>query len=682
MNDIKIDIKSIEKKPYKYASEASIEELSKTVTYFHNIYHAEDEGLISDDVFDILKEVLEKRDPDNIYFTKIGAVISKDKVKLPYYMGSMDKIKPEEDRIKGSGKTALERWCLKYSGPYFFSDKLDGISCLLQCIKKGSKYEKKLYTRGDGKKGQDISYLANYLKLPDCKQEITVRGELIMKKEIFEKKYKDKYANSRNLVAGQVNSKHFDKKIMRDIDFVVYEVLEPRDKPSKQMKLAKKNNFDSVSYTVKEKIDKNVLSSYLIERRENSDYLIDGIVVLDDNLNPINESKNPKWGFAFKMVLSDQGGDAVVLDIEWNPSKHGVLKPVLWIGDHSGNPLNIGGVKIKRVTAFNAAFIRDNKIAPGSIVHIIRSGDVIPYITKIVKSSKEPKLPDGIEGKDWCWNSSGIEIELLNSNSNKEVLIKKLISFFKKIQVANVSEGIINKLYENGFNDLNKIINASVDDFKKIEGIQNTMANKIYNNIHESLKNICLSELIAASTIFGQGFGEKRIQPIIDMLKNNNKLEDTFNLKMDKDKLIELISNIEGFQLKTASGFVNNLNKFYDYKIKYPTLKIDQLIQKEIDKSCSKSLNSENNFLEGLNFVFTGFRNKDLEKIITDAGGIINKSVSKKTNYLICKDINSGSSKTEKAKEDGVNVVDQDGLLKIIDEKKKSSELESIEKKK
>lgn len=668
MNDIKLDIKYIEKNPFKFASDSSVEDLSKAVTYFHNVYHADDEGIISDDIFDILKEVLEERDPKNIYFTKVGA-ISKDKVELPYYMGSMDKIKPD-DQTKGSGKTALQRWINKYDGPYFLSDKLDGVSCLLQCKKKSSKFEKKLYTRGDGKKGQDISYLAKYLKLPECIDEITVRGELIMKKSVFDEKYKNKYSNSRNLVAGQVNSKHFDKKIMKDIDFVVYEVLDPRDKPSKQMKLAKKNNFNVVSHSIMDLIDKNILSEYLTKRREKSDYLIDGIVILDDNKHSINESKNPKWGFAFKMVLSDQGGDAVVLDIEWNASKHGIMKPVLWIGDHSGKPLEIGGVKIKRVTAFNAAYIRDNILGPGSIVHVIRSGDVIPYITEVIKKSSEPKLPEGVEGTDWIWNKSGIDIELLNTNTNKDVVIKKIISFFKKLEVANVGEGTINKLYNNNYQNINSIVCASIDDFKNIDGIELTLAKKIHKNIHDALDRMCLSELIAASTIFGIGYGQKRVQPILDILREKNILEKTFNLKMNNDELILIISEIEGFQVKTASGFVNKLDDFQTFIENNPALKINDLIVKETKSKCKKS-DKKLSYLDGIHIVFTGFRDKNLEKEIIESGGVISSTVSKKTTYLVCKDLESGSSKIDKAKKDGVTVLDLDGILKILDEKKK-----------
>lgn len=665
MSDLKLNVKYIEKNPFKFATESSVEDLSKTVTYLHNSYHQE-QPLVTDDVFDILKEVLEDRDPINKYFLKIGAEISKEKVLLPYFMGSMDKIKPDSN--------ALERWVKKYKGPYFLSDKLDGVSCLLQCDLKDTKNVTKLFTRGDGTKGQDISYLAKLLKLPKCKTSIVVRGELIMKKSIFEKKYQKKYANSRNLVAGQINSKHYDPKIIKDIDFVVYEVIEPREKPSKQMKNAEQQGFDVVKNKVKDEIDNNILSDYLVNRREKSDYLIDGIVVLDNNKNPINKEKNPKWGFAFKMVLSDQGGEAVVLDVEWNASKHGIMKPVLWIGDHSGKPLEIAGVKIKRVTAFNAAYIRDNNLGPGSIVHVIRSGDVIPYITEVVKPAKEPRYPNGKEGIDWIWNKTGIDIELLNTNTNKEVKIKKLISFFKKLQVANVSEGMINKLYENNYTDLDSIINASVDDFKKIDGIQTTMANKMYKNIHESLEKAYLSQIIAASTVFGIGYGEKRLQPIIDLLKDNKILKKTFNLKMKNDDLISMISDIEGFQEKTASGFVNKLEKFNIFKEEHPALNIDKLIEDEEEKKDDGETGIK--FMDGISVVFTGFRNKDIEKDIIEAGGSISSSVSKKITYLVCKDIDSDSSKIEKAKKDGVKVLDENGIREVIlSEKKKLGDL-------
>lgn len=133
-------------------------------------YNDSENVLMTDNEYDIIKEYMETKYPKNKVLEEIGAPIQdKNKVKLPYNMPSMDKIKPDTN--------ALTKWKNKYKGPYVLSAKLDGISGLYST--EGD--EKKLYTRGNGKIGQDISHLIPYLKLPSTKN-ITVRGELIMKK--------------------------------------------------------------------------------------------------------------------------------------------------------------------------------------------------------------------------------------------------------------------------------------------------------------------------------------------------------------------------------------------------------------------------------------------------------------------------------------------------------------------
>ena len=125
-------------------------------------------------------------------------------------MPSMDKIKPDTN--------ALANWQVKYSGPYVLSCKLR-VSGLYYAMDG----KRKLYTCGNGKVGQDISHLLKDIKIPDVK-DVIVRGEFIIKKSVFESKYKSKFANARNLVAGIVNKKSKDSK-SKDVEFIAYEVI-------------------------------------------------------------------------------------------------------------------------------------------------------------------------------------------------------------------------------------------------------------------------------------------------------------------------------------------------------------------------------------------------------------------------------------------------------------------------
>jgi NAD-dependent DNA ligase len=239
-------------------------------------------------------------------------------------MGSMDKIKPDT--------AALANWCAKYKGPYVLSCKLDGVSGLYTT--EGA--TPKLYTRGDGKVGQDISHLIPHLRLPKTK-DIVIRGEFIIPKQIFETKYKAKFANPRNMVSGIVNHKTISAAV-NDLHFVAYEVIKPDRKPSEQFAFLSTLDVEVVLHKFESTLTNDLLSQTLIDWRQNYSYEIDGVIVVDDAKYD-RKIGNPDYAFAFKMVLSDQIAEAKVVDVIWTPSKDGYLKPRVQI-----EPINLGGV--------------------------------------------------------------------------------------------------------------------------------------------------------------------------------------------------------------------------------------------------------------------------------------------------------------------------------------------------
>jgi hypothetical protein len=154
----------------------------------NDAYYNTKTSLMTDNEYDIVKEYIEKKYPKNAAIAQVGAPIQgKNKVQLPYNMPSMDKIKPDTN--------ALTTWKTKYTGPYVLSCKLDGVSGMFDTETK------KLYTRGDGKVGQDISHLVSTLGLDmktNASNPIVVRGEFIIPKKVFEDKYKSTFANPCN----------------------------------------------------------------------------------------------------------------------------------------------------------------------------------------------------------------------------------------------------------------------------------------------------------------------------------------------------------------------------------------------------------------------------------------------------------------------------------------------------
>ena len=509
--------------------------LSKMIITANKQYYNNNPTL-SDNEYDILKEYIERTYPNNKTIRQIGAPVERNKVELPYPMPSMDKIKPDTK--------ALANWMKKYNGPYILSVKLDGVSGLYTT--EGG--EPKLYTRGNGSVGQDVSNLIPYLKLPSEKN-ITIRGEFIMRKELFETKYKTTAANPRNLISGLINAKNVDKDKYNDIDFVAYEIMQPQMRPSAQMRTLKSMNVENVHFENVSTISNDLLSDKLVSWRENYKYEMDGVIVVNNKIYE-RENKNPDHAFAFKMVLSDQIAEAKVIDVIWKPSKDGYIKPKVRI-----EPIHLGGVKIEYATAFNAAYIKKNKIGVGAIIKLIRSGDVIPHILETITPASIVKMPE----LSYKWTKSKVDIVLKNPHENEVVQEKNITYFFTKLGIAGLSSGNVIRLMEAGYDTVPHIVSMKKDDYLDVEGFQEKMAQKLYTSIRNKIKSASLVDLMAASNIFGRGVGEKKIQVILnhypDILVSNENYEIKFN------KLVE----VESIAEKTAEYFLDHVDEFIDF---------------------------------------------------------------------------------------------------------------------
>ena len=642
------------------------QEILKIIDYLSDKYYNET-SVISDELFDVIKEYYEKE--FNEPYKKIGAPVKESKkgikngingikVKLPYWMGSLDKIKPSTN--------AFTNWITKFSGPYVLSWKLDGISALL--YKSGGKVY--MYTRGNGIEGKDISHCIDLIGINVSKlsEGDAIRGELIMSKNNF-KKISDKMANPRNAVSGIIGTKNPDQSLLKLIDFVAYWVLSPQLKASEQLKYIEKKQFipRSVEYEIKQSINIDELSKKLIDGRNNHKYEIDGIVVLDDSkYYPLEVDSNPSYGFAFKQLLTDQISEATVIDVIWEISKDKYIKPKIKI-----NTIEIGGVEITFATAFNAKFVVDNCIGPGAIVQIVRSGDVIPKIEKVIKQSdlKKPKMPS----IKYDWNDTKVDIiaSELDNETMEKIKIKKLTYFFETLGIQWMGESTIEKFVLNGYDDLWKILLANKKDISNIDGFGNTLVDKLYNSIENGLTDRKLEEIMAASQIFGRGIGVKKFKLIINDYPNILKIYE----KEGSSHTKELINNIMGFDTKTTNKIVDSMSEFIIYldkflKLKPKLLKNNTKIVKST-KILKSDDSSQSNGLDlskfvGKKIVFTGFRDKELEEELENVGSKISSSVSKNTDFVIASDLKEESSKIVKAKELEIKLISKDDFYKAI----------------
>jgi NAD-dependent DNA ligase len=593
-----------------------------------NILYRNMQPILTDNEYDIIQDYIAEKYPNNKTIWDIGAPVERGKAVLPYQMWSMDKIKPDTN--------VVVNWSSKYSGPYVISCKLDGVSGLY--TSEGS--VPKLYTRGDGKIGQDVSYLIPYLRLPKTKG-VVIRGEFIIPRAVFDAKYKSNFANPRNLVSGIINHKHIDEKI-KDVDFVVYEVIKPVLKPSEQMAFLRVSNVEVVLNVLEPKISNELLSSILVDWRSKYSYEIDGIIVCDDKLYD-RKSGNPEHAFAFKMVLSDQIAEAKVVDVIWTPSKDGYLKPRVQI-----EPLNLGGVRIEYATGFNGAFIKDNNIGIGALIELIRSGDVIPHIRKVIVPAENAKMPD-IAFK---WNDTHVDILLEDIDNDETVKEKNITGFFRGIGVEGLSGGNVSRIISASYDSVAKIINMSVDNFLEVEGFKMKMATKIYNGIREKLEEASIITLMSASNVFGRGFSEKKIELVLGLYP------DVLTSKENNSVKIAKIASMKGMAQKTAEAFVERIDAFLDF------MKECGLEKKLLGKDSSLGVNVMADVIDNSNplyektIVMTGFRDKILEIDLKKVGAKLGSSVSKNTFCVLIKDLESDESgKVLDAKRLGIPVL-------------------------
>ena len=441
-------------------------------------YYNEAKPILTDDEFDIVDHFVE----EHLKKHSIGAN-TKNKVKLPYFMASLQKIKGDIKKMKS--------WTDKFSGECVVSTKLDGVSALWD------NKNKRLYTRGNGEYGQDISHLFRYLDLPDsCPEDFLIRGELVMKKK--------KSESTRNIVTGIISSKIFPKEYLGRLQFIPFEIVYPLLKPKEQFEKLELIFNNNIEWKVYKELCVENLSQDLETWRDKCVFPIDGIVVRHNKIYPL-EKKNPSYAFAFKLLLTDQLAEVVVNHIRWNVSKDGYLKPLI-----SFSPVKIGNVTISNVNGQNGNFIVKNSIGVGCRLLISKSGDVIPYIEKVLIPARivgRPLIPH-------CWNESKIEF----ITEDKDMIEKaRCLYFMSGYSIEGLGKQMKELLFESGIDSIEKFLNLKKEDLINIRGMGPKTVDKIFKSYKERQNTISPSKIMALSGMLGRGVGESKIEEIVKL---------------------------------------------------------------------------------------------------------------------------------------------------------------------
>jgi len=635
-----------------------LEQLIETIKKANRDYYLLGESDLTDAEYDSYVEQLRALDPSNPILNKVGDdSATENKVRLPITMGSLNKLRPNEaDLVKLYNKLDLVKM-----------PKLDGLSMLIEY--KDGKFER-LYTRGNGFEGQDITGRAEYMNFPkELNIEINsgttyVIGEALISRSNF--KQITGYKHPRNAVGGILRPiltndqyKQVDQEVKDNcklVDIVVYGLVAKKEFElfTDIMEVLRKNNFLIADYSTINCLDltPQYMSKEIKGYYDNYTYLTDGIVLRVNNMKIFNalgkeaNDLNPKGARAIKANLEDQFALIGTIDhIDWEMSKRGNFVPVLNLKE----PLNFEGCEVNRVNGINVKYVRENRWNTGSNVKLVRSGGVIPRV--IASDSSKVIDLDIPEICPYC-HTKLEENDAHIYCPNKDCIGRTragVIDFFTKLDLEDVSYQTIASLFDAGFNTYEKLISIRYSQLIEMEGYQARKAMAVEKALNNCLKNITLAKLLYISQCFmneKNSLGETKLQWIIDAYGEENILA-SMNNEKDKDgnfrKLNpEVLLEIKGLGEAGRALFKENWREF---KKLYFRLK-DFIIFKKPEII--------SNILEGKSFAFTNFRDPEMEELITKNGGTV-KGVTKKTTVLFA--ASSDSTKVKTAEKFGIPIV-------------------------
>jgi DNA ligase (NAD+) len=665
-------------KDHKLALNISQEDLKVLLEWSDNAYYLEGAGgLLDDKVYDYVKRLYNTRRLQTNDKEKTMASISsttgvgckqvkrtnqRDMI-LPIVMYSLDNLN------KGEGDVA--DWTVKQPGPYLVSAKMDGMSALYYTDDTGCM---KLCSRGDATYGSDISHIIQYLKLPSIPSEIAVRGELVISSKLFDDKYKGKKGVggvrnvNRNSVAGAVKSiHHIDPEFLSDIAFVAYEIIstdDPQLAPSKQFELLEDYGFETAYHDKFVTIDDDNLSTLYVKLVDSYTYLIDGLVIITDAEYVRETNKNPAYARSFKEVLGQDMAVTEVIDIEWNPSQYGYLKPTIFYKE-----VWIDGKRLEKATGHNAREIINQGLGPGAVVEVVLWNKVNPRVMKVIKPV-EPSMPK----VNYVWVQSSSRLSILSGEPcdikvvegehleyDRMAQIKKIGAFLDIIGVKGIGEETVKKIYDaNIANTVGEFISLAVDD---IAFLGPNISKKHIETLNKAMNSITFPTLMAGSKLFGRGLGTKMFTKLFQSDVGMTLVES----RLTRSEYISLFKTVEGFGPITATLAADSMDKFWNFVDAELTGDVYQQILDNTMLAFKPVVVGQGHpDIEGKNIYLTGFRDAEIIKFITDNGGTIQSGCNASTDMLIRKDSGYTNAKTQIATTRGIYMLDRNEFRSLF----------------
>lgn len=623
--------------------------------------------IMSDQAFDDLCDEYQKlvsEDEWNVFRDSLHE--DGGKVKHPFIMGSLDKIKHED-------KDEVIKFVKSLGHKINVSAKVDGISCRAS-YKNGVLVS--ATTRGDGWFGQNITDKASFIKglpsklfdtvehLPIDDEDFEIRGELVILREDFARlneKHNNEFANARNACAGIMNRKDWNKDDVSCISFVPYTIL--GDEYTKHEQFLCLSMFEGMNpaWNVEVDVDSmhDIPEQLFAWASQSFSYETDGLVICSADYR--NEDKyRPDACKAFK--INQQVATTKLVDVVFEgPAKNGTHTPVAIL-----DPVDLGGAMISRVSLYNIDFIKEKRLKYGSVVEIVRSGDVIPKITRVVKndeSCKDIVLPEHCNCCGAKLVQDGVNLRCANKDCIDQV-VSQLVLFIKNLGVKSASHASLKKFGITSF--------AKLVDFQPDKKYKSEM--KLADELSLKMFSRSKHDLLCNMTCFG-GLAETTLAKIIDFYASKGENIDNFMIPRDptgyalnknmKSLLVERHGLPDGIGEITLDKFQDGLEEAYNNLM----LIVDSIKYTGQNASAGGSMLTTKRS-NGQSVCFTGALNtmsrNEASQKAQDAGFEVKSGVSKGLTYLVTNNIDSGSSKARKAKTLGIAVISEDEFIKMI----------------
>ena len=547
--------------------------------------------------------------------------------------------------------------------------KMDGLTIVLTYRDGGLV---KAVTRGNGEVGEVITANARTFKnLPlqiPYKGELVLRGEAVIGYKDFEKINEEiaevdtKYKNPRNLCSGSVRQLNSEITAKRNVKFYGFSLVQAEgvdfhNSRAAQLDWLASQGFEVVEHIVvsREEIPNEVIK--FSEKIVSNDFPSDGLVLIYDDVaygqSLGRTSKFPRDSFAFKWA--DETSKTVLREIEWSPSRTGLINPVAIF-----DPVELEGTTVSRASVHNISIMEELELGIGDQIEVYKANMIIPQIAENLTRSGVKDIPKVCPVCGGATEIRSISNAKALYCTNPECQAKQLKSYAlfvsrDALNIDGLSEATLEKFIARGFiHDFADLFHLEQhrEEICEMDGF----GEKSYNNLIASVEKA--RETTLPRLIYGLG--------IANIGLANAKLI-CKEIGHDPGRVMDLtaedLAAIDGIGDVIAGNYVAYFADAEHRELFEKLLKEVKLPEEQEDVG-------EQTFA-GMNFVITGsvehFANRnEVKALIESKGGKVTGSVTSKTNYLINNNVESTSSKNKKAKDLGIPIITEEDFLKML----------------